>query len=374
MNAAAALGAGPVARLDGLRDAMSARGLDGLLVTHPANARYLFGIEREPCVGLVQDAGSVLVVAAGWRRRTRFDSEHFAVRVLPPAADGTPPFQALLHALPDVVDGRWEALGFDDEHLSVAALRTLENRLRGRARLVAAAGLVEALRAVKDDRELAAVRAAAALGDAIISTIAERGLVGRREREVAAEIHHRARTDGEGVSFAPIVAAGAHAARPHAAPTDAVIGRNQVVILDCGVVLDGYCSDCTRVLVTGPPSAVVAEAFAAVRVAQERVVAALAPGAVGRELDTLARQALVDAGYGDAFGHGLGHGVGVEVHEAPTLNRVSDEIVEEDAIVTVEPGVYLPGRFGLRLEDLFHVTADGPIRLGALPRELIEVS
>jgi Xaa-Pro aminopeptidase len=180
----------------------------------------------------------------------------------------------------------------------------------------------------------------------------------------------------EGVSFPPIVAAGAHGALPHAEPRDVEILPDVLVVIDWGAKLDGYCSDCTRTYATGDRLSYEArEVYEIVRSAQAKALDAVRPGPSGRELDAVARQAIDEAGYGERFGHGLGHGVGLEIHEAPRLSwKAPDDPLRAGTVVTIEPGIYLPGQLGVRIEDLVVVTDAGPEILTSLTKEFTVVS
>jgi Xaa-Pro aminopeptidase len=207
--------------------------------------------------------------------------------------------------------------------------------------------------------------------------VLEDGLVGRSERDVAIDVELRMRRLGaSGASFPTIVASGPHGALPHAEPRDAPIPRDTLVTIDWGAVLDGYCSDCTRTYATGerlPEGA--REVYELVLRAQLASLAAVRPGLNGKQLDAVAREVIEQAGHGERFGHGLGHGVGLEVHEGPRLSRTAGEQpLRAGNVVTVEPGVYLPGRFGVRIEDLVVVADGGPVVLTGLPKELTVVA
>jgi Xaa-Pro aminopeptidase len=239
--------------------------------------------------------------------------------------------------------------------------------------LVPAAGLVEELRAVKDESEIASMRAAAELATAAYESLRERGLAGRTEREVARSIARFIEDRGaDGVAFSPIVAAGPHGALPHAEPRDVEIPRGVLVVIDLGARLDGYCSDCTRTLATGPLGERPLAAYAAVLAAQREAVEATRAGADCRELDARAREAVQES-LGESFEHGLGHGVGLEVHEGPRLARTAEGSLEPGNVVTVEPGVYAAGEFGIRIEDLVAVTEDGREVMTGFPKELVTV-
>lgn len=231
--------------------------------------------------------------------------------------------------------------------------------------------LVEPLRQVKTAAEVAAIAASQALADeAFREVVLDGGIVGKTEQQVALDLEFAMRRRGaEAISFDPIIAAGAHGALPHANPRDVVIPPNELVVIDWGAQLDGYCSDCTRTVATGEIDEKRREVHEIVRRAQDVALEAIKPGASGKEVDALSRALIADAGYGDYFGHGLGHGVGLEVHETPTLSPRATGDLAAGHIVTVEPGIYLPGEFGVRVEELVAVTDDGPQILTSLPRE-----
>jgi Xaa-Pro aminopeptidase len=263
--------------------------------------------------------------------------------------------------------------GFDDAHVSVKAHATLATKVADGVDLVPAAGLVERLRAVKDEGELAAIRAATELADAAYEQLRLDGLAGRTEREVARSIVRFLEDSGaDEVSFPPIVASGAHGALPHASPRDVEIPRGVLVVVDLGARLEGYCSDSTRTFATGPLDERQVEAYEAVRAAQGAALEEVRAGAVCKEVDASAREA-VKSRLGVGFDHGLGHGVGLEVHEGPRLAPSAEGSLEAGNVVTVEPGVYLPGEFGIRIEDLVVVTGDGCDVLTGFPKELVTV-
>jgi Xaa-Pro aminopeptidase len=264
-------------------------------------------------------------------------------------------------------------LGFDDQDVSVRRHARLRELLPERVELVPAGGVVEELRAVKDAGEIARIAAAAELADEIYGMLREQGLVGRTEREVAFALETEMRRRGAEPSFESIVASAERGALPHASPADVAIARGTLVTLDLGARLDGYCSDCTRTWATGELPEDLAEAYALVQRAQAEALAAVRPGPEGREIDAVARDIIEAAGHGEHFGHGLGHGVGLEVHEGPRLSRTGEAPLVAGNVVTVEPGVYLPGRGGVRIEDLVVVTEDGHSVLSGTSKDLITV-
>jgi Xaa-Pro aminopeptidase len=360
----------PTDRAVRLGDLLAERDLHALLVTNLVNVRWLTGFTGSNGLALVY-ADRVhpqrlfltdfryLTQAAeqldgGWRRE-------IAVEILPAAAG----------ALVGAGDDSTIRLGFDDASLSVKDHGTLAARLAENVELVTAGGLVERLRAVKDAGELDKIRAAAKLADTALTEVLGRGLVGRTERDVALDIEVTMRKAGaEAASFPPIVAAGEHSALPHAVPRDVAIPAGTLVTIDWGAQLDGYASDCTRTYATGELDPRDREIYEVVLRAQEISLAAVRAGAGGREVDAVAREIITAAGHGEHFGHGLGHGVGAEVHEGPRLSQRSDSTLATGQVVTVEPGVYVPGAVGVRIEDLAIVTDDGCEVLTGLPKHL----
>jgi Xaa-Pro aminopeptidase len=228
---------------------------------------------------------------------------------------------------------------------------------------------------VKDAGELERIRAAAVLADDALREVLDAGLVGRTERDVALDLEVAMRRRGaEGPSFPPIVAAGAHGALPHASPRPMAIPAGTLVVVDWGAQLDGYASDCTRTFATGELDERDRAVYDVVLDAQRAALAAVGPGPTGREVDAVARELIAAAGHAEHFGHGLGHGVGMEVHERPRLSTRGDAPLVPGHVVTVEPGVYVPGAVGVRIEDLVAVTQDGHDVMSTLPKDLTTVA
>ena len=261
-------------------------------------------------------------------------------------------------------------VGFEDDHISVRTLERLRGKLADGVEPVAAGGAVEKLRRVKDAGELEAIAAAAELADEVWRWCIGRDLAGRSELEVARAAEARIHELGAEPSFPAIVAAGPNGALPHAEPGEREIGEGELVVFDMGAKLDGYCSDGTRTFATGEPGERAREVYEVVREAQAAALEAVAAGVGGEQLDGVAREQIAAAGHGDRFGHGLGHGVGLEVHEAPHLSPRSKDVLAADEVVTIEPGVYLPGELGVRIEDLVVVANDSCLNLSSLPKDL----
>ncbi len=272
---------------------------------------------------------------------------------------------------------RGASSAIDDASTTVADRSRLAAALPPGWELAECAGAVERLRAVKDEGEIELMRAAAQLADEALARVLEAGLVGRTEREVAIELELSMRRLGaEAPSFPSIVASGAHGALPHAEPRGEAIPRDVLVTIDWGAMHEGYCSDCTRTYATGEGiSAQAREIYELVLSAQEAGVAAARAGPTGRDVDAVARALIEAAGHGEHFGHGLGHGVGMDVHEAPRLSRIeSEQPLRAGNVVTVEPGVYIPGELGVRIEDLLVVREGSQEVLNGLEKALTVIS
>jgi Xaa-Pro aminopeptidase len=240
--------------------------------------------------------------------------------------------------------------------------------------LVPRRGLVERLRAVKDEEELTTMRETARLTDAAFGALAEERFIGRTEREVAWRLEQLFHEQGaKGPAFEIIVASGPNSALPHHRAGDRVIGPGETIVVDAAAAVDGYSSDCTRTFATGELPERLQEIYAVTHRAQQAGLEAVRAGTTGVDADGAARALIDEAGYGDWFGHGLGHGLGIEVHEAPRLSQTSDDTLAAGNVVTVEPGIYLPGEGGVRIEDLVIVTEDGPEVLTSFTKELVTV-
>jgi Xaa-Pro aminopeptidase len=351
-----------LSRTDRLVELLEARNLDSLLVTDLSNVRYLSGFTGSN--------GACVVTRDERLFYTDFRYVEQA-RAQVPEYERIEAGRDMLGDLSGRLRGR---AGFDDEHLSVAAHAKLAEKVAGNVELVPAAGLVEQLRALKDADEVRAMRAAAELATAAYESLRESGLAGRTERDVAIQLVRFMEDSGaEGPAFPPIVAAADHGARPHAVPRDLEIPRDTLVVIDMGAMVDGYCSDCTRTLATGSPGDAALETYELVLRAQMEALAATRAGAANRDVDAVAREIIDAAGHAEHFGHGLGHGVGLQVHEAPRLGKTAEGALEAGNAVTVEPGVYLPGEVGVRIEDLVIVTDGDPDILTGFPKELVTV-
>jgi Xaa-Pro aminopeptidase len=325
-------------------------------VTAPVNVRYLTGFESTNAAVLVSPDGSVrLFTDFRYAERARQLEEVDVVE--------TPRY--LYTDLPQHLS---EPVAFEADALTYANYEFLRE---GGVELTPRRGLVEALRAVKEPEELEAIRRAAEVTDATYERLAEEQVSGRTEKELVWRMEvlfHECGADG--LAFDVDIAAGPTAASPHAMPGDRVVQEGEFVLVDAGAMVDGYCSDCTRTFAVGEVSDSLRGLYDVVLSAQQAGVDAVQPGAGGREVDAAARAVIADAGYGDSFGHGLGHGLGLLVHEAPVLRPESEDVLAPGNVVTVEPGIYLSGVAGVRIEDLVVVTEDGVDVLSRFPKEL----
>jgi len=345
-------------RGDRLAAGLAERELDLLLVTELTNVRYLTGFTGTN--GACVCGPETRLFLTDFRYTERAAAEVDGWETVTVAEDW-------LGGIAEHLRGRF---GFEDAHVSVRLLERLGAKLADGVEPVAAGGAVERLRRVKDEEELAAIAAASELADAVWRWSVERGLGGRSEREVARAAEARIRELGGDPSFPAIVAAGPNGALPHAEPSERRIGAGELVVFDMGAKLDGYCSDGTRTYAVGEPGERAREVYETVLAAQLAALDAVAAGVGGEALDGVARERIEAAGHGERFGHGLGHGVGLEVHEAPRLSPRSEDTLAVGEVVTIEPGVYLPGELGVRIEDLVVVTEGGCRNLSGLDKEL----
>jgi Xaa-Pro aminopeptidase len=358
-------------RAERLTSLIAEQGLDQLLVgdlVRPgdserggmANLRYLTGFTGTSGLFLIGVELRLFV--------TDFRYVERAEREVPAEVERVRAERQLLPSVAERFRGR---VGYDDANTSVRSLRKLEELAPEGVELVPAAGLVERLRRSKDEGELRSIAEAARLADEVYEWTIHRGLASRTEREVALAAEQRMRELGaEGPAFPVIVAAGPNSALPHAEASEREIGPGEMVVIDMGAIVDGYCSDCTRTFATGEPGAEARDVYELVLGAQRAALAEVRARVSARQVDTAARDVIAEAGHGEEFGHGVGHGVGIEVHEAPRLAQRSEEDLVEGDVVTIEPGVYVPEQYGVRIEDLVVVEPDGARNLSGVPKEL----
>jgi Xaa-Pro aminopeptidase len=337
---------------------LRARLEEPLLVTNSTNVEYLTGFKSSNAAVLVEP--DRLRLFADFRYAT-------AARDVP-QVEFVETERALLKGVAKRLSGR---IGFEPAHVTYAGYEDLRG---GGLELVPRPGAVETLRAVKDAEERDAIRRACAIADRVYERLADETFSGRTERDVAWTIQQLFHDEGaEAAAFDFVVASGPNAAMPHARAGDRVIGRGETVVVDAGCRIDGYCSDYTRTFATGPLPDELAEAYRVCAEAQETGLEAVRAGVSGVEADGRARAVVEESRFSGTFGHGLGHGIGLDVHEAPRLSQESTDTLVPGTVVTVEPGIYLPGLGGIRIEDDVLVTQDGIENLTSVGKDLVEV-
>jgi Xaa-Pro aminopeptidase len=349
-----------------LRASLAAEGLDGLLVTHLPNVRYLTGFTGSAALLLVHTEATVLVTDFRYEVQAPAEAGQ-AARV---EVDQTSVWNRLSRVLAGLPQG---AIGIEAQSVTVKDAERVTGLTR--SRIVPTAELVERLRAIKSPEEVAAIRAAAALAQDALAEVLPTVRVGQTEREIGATLEGALRRRGsEWHPFPTIVASGPRSALPHARTSPRAVQRGEWLLLDFGAQVDGYCADLTRTVVVGARADERQRTmYDLVRCAQGRALEHLRPGMSGREGDALAREVIAGRGFGEAFGHSLGHGLGLEVHEGPRLAPTSEAAVPPHAVVTVEPGVYFPGWGGVRLEDDLYLGDEGPELLSDGRTELVEL-
>ena len=324
--------------------------LDLFIVSSRPNLRYLTGFTGEG-IGLVSPSEAVLITDHRYEVEAGEEAPDCQVIF---AEQGY--LQQLAGYLTEL--GRCRA-GFESEHFSYANYRKLAE-LADAAELVPSEEVVEGQRAIKDDTEIAAIRRAAQVVSEAVPQVLVELTVGITERELSLRLREAVlQAGGDDVSFEPVVAFGENSARAHAAPTQRKLAQGDIILIDAGGKVDGYCSDMTRTVVFGEPNKKFIEIYQTVRQAQQAAMAAIAAGALAAEVDAQAREVIDGSPYEGRFGHSLGHGVGLDVHEGPKIGKNSEEILVAGQVVTNEPGIYLPGWGGVRLEELLLVTEQG---------------
>jgi Xaa-Pro aminopeptidase len=330
-----------------------------LLVTNGVNVRYLIGFQSSNVALFVDEERLMLFTDFRYAEAAR-------------ALDGVEFVQSqrmLLKTIAETLEGR---VGFEASAVTYDGWQTLRD---GGLELVPQKGLVEGLRAVKDESELAAIREAARITDATYAAFAEERFIGRTERDLAWRMEQLFHEHGaQRVAFEIIVGAGPTGALPHGRPTDRVVEANNTVVVDAGCVIRGYNSDCTRTFATGDLPDDLASAYDVCLRGQLAALEVMRPGVSGADADAAARRIIDGAGFGEKFGHGLGHGVGLLVHESPTARPESTDVLAPGNVITCEPGIYLEGHGGVRIEDLVLVTDGEPDVLSTYTKNLVTVS
>jgi Xaa-Pro aminopeptidase len=355
-------------RVAALADALGAIGLDGVLLTSPANIRYLTGFSGSSALVFATARGELLLVTDFRYKTQAADEIGDLARIV---VEGQSLWTGLWQNIPSFPS--IEVVGFESAHLVHRDFqRLLEAGARWQWRPTV--DVVEGLRERKDADEVAHITAAAAVATRALERTLPHVKAGLTELEVAGVLEHALRSEGsETFPFASIVASGPRSALPHAATSSRVLQRGDFLLLDFGSSVAGYCADITRTVVLGPPSDEQRVVYGVVRAANEAAAGSVRPGMRGRDADAVARDYIDRRGYGDAFGHSLGHGLGLEVHEAPRLSRTADAVLAVGTVVTIEPGIYRPGWGGVRIEDDVHLGTGAADVLTHFTRELLVV-
>ena len=355
-----------------LQNSLSPYRLDALLVTHPPNLRYLSGFTGSSGALLLTGTKRVFITDGRYTEQARAEVQ--SARIVIARRGPLAAAAAWLSAQQKKGRGALLKVGIESEHMTVAARSMLSRALPSNVRLRSAAPLVEQARMVKDDDEMKCIRSAVILGASLFDRALEVIRPGVREAEVAAEMEYTARKGGaEAMSFETIIAAGERSSLPHGRASQAAIPDQGFVVCDFGVILSGYCSDMTRTVFVGRPSAEARGVYQAVKQAQQAAVDAVRPGISVGHVDRVARKSLQNSGLAKYFTHSTGHGVGLEIHEAPRVAAGQTEILQPGMVITIEPGVYVPCRWGVRIEDMVVVRERGCEVLTPTSKELVAI-
>jgi Xaa-Pro aminopeptidase len=345
------------ARLDDLS-------IDALLVTRLLHTRYLTGFTGSNGQVLVRRDDAIFLTDGRYTEQSRREA---------PDTKRVTYANPLREELPSMLAGV-ARLGFEADDMTVAGRDRLADALGDGVELVPTTEVITSLREIKDDDERAMIRQAQVITDAAFDQILERFALGITEQQIARQLETIMLDEGaEGLAFDPIVAFGENAAEPHHEPGHRMLEEGDVIKLDFGARFAGYHADMSRTIAFGSPASELAKIHDIVRESQQAGIDAVRAGVIGKEVDAVSRAVIEKAGYGDRFVHGLGHGVGLEIHEGPSFARTVDEPVPAGSVVTVEPGIYVPGLGGVRIEDMVEVTDDGCVVVGTSPRDLIEL-
>jgi Xaa-Pro aminopeptidase len=358
------------ARQRRLQSALAAHRLDALLVIHPSNVRYLCGFTGSAGAIVISQSKSVFFTDGRYNEQARAEVQGSRIVV----ARKSPLTAAAEWLVRNAKKLGVKTLGIEAEHLSVAERSRLAKVLPSGLRLREAPPLVEQARLIKDGDEIERLRAAVLLGASLFDVILKTICPGVKETEVAAELEYAARRAGaDAMSFDTIIASGARSALPHGRASEAVIPANGFVVCDFGVILAGYCSDMTRTVQVGQPNAEMRRVYAAVRDAQQAALETVRAGVSTGEVDESARKVLRNKGLARHFTHSTGHGVGLEIHEAPRLAAGQKDVLQAGMVITIEPGAYIPGVGGVRIEDMVVVTDNGCEILTPTGKDLITI-
>lgn len=351
-------------RLEKLRAAAEREGLDALVLTSPVARRYATGFGSSAGMVLITSGECFFITDFRYIEDAKARVEGYTVLM---CSREKPARSMVLECLGAI---KTVKLGYEADTMTVSALA--EWKKHRKLRLQPADELLHTLRLCKDEHEIASIERAQRIAELALMEVLESVIrPGLTERRLCAELVYRMYTQGgDALSFAPIVVSGPNSAMPHGEPGNRVLAHGDCVTIDMGVELDGYCSDMTRTVVLGEAGDEVRRVYDIVLRAQQAGIEAVRAGRTGKEIDGAAREVIEQAGYGEYFGHGFGHGVGLEVHERPVAGPSGETSIPAGAVITAEPGIYLPGRFGIRIEDMLQVTETGSRNLTDMSKEL----
>jgi Xaa-Pro aminopeptidase/Xaa-Pro dipeptidase len=352
------------ARIEKLRNLMSKKGLDGVLLIGDPNRNYLSGFTGNESFSVITMDKAFFITDPRFTEQARNQVKDY--EILEYSKNTT--FADFLAEL--VSNNKINKLGFEENVVTFSGYSLYKGKLS--CELVPMEGIVEEIRVIKDEEELKSMRNAAAIADKAFEHMLKFIKPGMTEREIGLELEfHMKKLGATALSFPSIVASGVRSSLPHGEATDKIVNKGEFLTLDFGCVYEGYCSDMTRTIVIGEPTPKMIEIYNIVLEAQERALKAFKPGVPAIEVDKVARDYIKEKGYGDYFGHSLGHGVGREIHEAPTVGYRNNKELQAGMVVTDEPGIYLPDFGGVRIEDLLLVKEDGIEILSKSPKQLI---
>ncbi len=350
-------------RVSALRERMQAENLDGYIVLAPENRRYISGFTGTNALLLITRDQAFLYTDFRYIEQAAAQAKEFQI-----VKSEREVFSALAEAA-----GNLNTVGFEGDFVSFENYLKLKENLSP-TNLVSKPNLIPALRSVKGQDEIALIRKAVNLSDKAFEEIINLPLVGKREDEISIELEVFMRRQGaSGGSFDFIVASGWRSSLPHGVGSSKTIQKGELLTLDFGAIYEGYCSDITRTVCLGQPDPRQLEIYDIVLSAQQAALESVRPGLAGKEIDGVARKIIADAGYGEFFGHGLGHSVGLAIHEGPNLSPREERLLEPGMVITVEPGIYIPGWGGVRIEDMILVTENGCEILTQAPKQFIIV-
>ena len=348
-------------RLERMRQKMHEEGIDAYVVLRPENGRYLSGFTGGEATLYVTAEKAILLTDFRYIEQAKGEAPEFEI-----VKTGQDHFEALAE-----IGQQAQKVGFEGDFVTFLNYEKLKKGFP-QAELLSLPDLVSYLRSVKDPTEIEKIRQAVKIADDAFASVIKTIEIGQTEEEIALDLEYSMRRAGaSGGSFDFIVASGVRSALPHGSASSKKIHLGEFLTMDFGAIYEGYCSDITRTVFLGEPEEKHQEVYQVVLAAQRAGIAAVAPGRTGKEVDAVARKIIVDAGYGEYFGHGLGHSVGLAIHEGPNLNMREERVLEPGMVITVEPGIYIPDWGGVRIEDIVLVTENGCEVLTQAPKEFI---